>query len=168
MSDAREHSTERPSGPPPDEDAWATACEEDLADERARRRAARGPQPGDAADELRKLADALTDRLGRLGAGLGPGVGMAAGPLAAQARAAIEPVIERNADVLHHLAGAGHELLAAYRAAVLGPGRERQDPDVTAERADGPGDKAADPGADKPGETAGPEGGGGPGPSGQR
>lgn len=35
-----------------------------------------------------------------------------------QARAAVEPVIERNPDVFDHLAAAGTELLAAYRSAV--------------------------------------------------
>ncbi|WP_110945776.1 DUF5304 family protein [Streptomyces avicenniae] len=98
----------------PEADAWARAAEEDLAAERERRRARYGPPPpGSAADELRKLADAVTDRL----AGLG--LGLATGPLAAQARAAIEPVIERNAEAFQHLANAGQELLAAYRAAAL-------------------------------------------------
>ncbi|GAA3237653.1 hypothetical protein GCM10020256_57300 [Streptomyces thermocoprophilus] len=35
-----------------------------------------------------------------------------------QAKAAVEPVIERNPDVFEHLAAAGNELLAAYRSAV--------------------------------------------------
>ncbi len=35
-----------------------------------------------------------------------------------QAKAAVEPVIERNPDVFDHLAAAGGELLAAYRSAV--------------------------------------------------
>ncbi len=35
-----------------------------------------------------------------------------------QAKAAVEPVIERNPDVFDHLAAAGSELLAAYRSAV--------------------------------------------------
>ncbi|MFR9722300.1 DUF5304 family protein [Streptomyces sp. MS19] len=116
MSDStpgREHETPRGPGDP-DADAWATAAEEDLAEERARRRARYGaPPPGSAADELRRLADAVTDRL----AGLG--LGVATGPLAAQARAAVEPLIERNAEAFQHLANAGQELLAAYRAAAL-------------------------------------------------
>ncbi|MDT0346562.1 DUF5304 domain-containing protein [Streptomyces litchfieldiae] len=148
MSDVSENPAEEPAGPAPeaDSDAWATACGEDLDEERARRRAKYHAPTGDAAEELRKLADALTDQLGRLGASLGPGVGLAAGPLAAQARAALEPVIERNAEVFQHLAGAGQELLAAYRAAVLGqegrwtrgaaPRPERD----TAARRDGDGD----------------------------
>ncbi|MGK5534157.1 DUF5304 family protein [Streptomyces sp. URMC 129] len=109
-----------PTPPPPDPDAWATACEEDLTAERARRRERYGAPPGDAAAELRALADAVTERIGRLGRALGPGIGMAAGPLADRARAALDPVIERNADTFQHLANAGQELLAAYRAAVLG------------------------------------------------
>lgn len=35
-----------------------------------------------------------------------------------QAKAAVEPVIERNPDLFDHLAAAGGELLAAYRSAV--------------------------------------------------
>jgi hypothetical protein len=131
MSDTSENADAQPAGqqPPADPDAWSAACEEDLDAERARRRARYGEQPGDAAEELRKLADALTDRLGELGRSLGPGVGLAAGPLAAQARAALEPVIERNAEVFQHLAGAGQELLAAYRAAVLGHERRWSRPE---------------------------------------
>jgi hypothetical protein len=97
-----------------DPDAWATACEEDLAAEQARRKERYGAPPLDAAQELRRLADAVTEQLGRFGAGLGLGTA----PLAAQARSALEPVIERNADVFQHLAAAGQELLAAYRSAV--------------------------------------------------
>lgn len=98
----------------PDPDAWATACQEDLDAEQARRRERYGPPPLDPAQELRRLADAVTEQLGRLGAGFGLG----AAPLASQARAALEPVIERNAEVFRHLAAAGQELLAAYRSAV--------------------------------------------------
>jgi hypothetical protein len=99
----------------PDPDAWATACQEDLAAEKARRQERYGAPPLDPAQELRRLADAVTDQLGRLGAGFGLG---AAAPLASQARAALEPVIERNAEVFRHLAAAGQELLAAYRSVV--------------------------------------------------
>jgi len=35
-----------------------------------------------------------------------------------QAKAAVEPVLERNPEVFDHLAAAGSELLAAYRSAV--------------------------------------------------
>ncbi|MDT0444073.1 DUF5304 family protein [Streptomyces johnsoniae] len=150
------------AGPEPDPDAWAAACEEDLAAERDRRRREYGEPTGDAADELRKLADAVAERLGHLGAalgsGLGPAAGLAAGPLAERARAAFEPVIERNADVIQHLAGAGQELLAAYRAAVLGqeqrwsrPQETADPPDRQAKRENGenPDDPEAPPGSQR-------------------
>jgi uncharacterized membrane protein YgcG len=107
----------------PDADAWATACEEDLAAEKARRRAEYGPQYGSAAEELRRLADAVSGKVAELGK---PFAGTLAASAAqsvaqqfiAQARAAVEPVVERNPQVFDHLAAAGGELLAAYRAAV--------------------------------------------------
>ncbi|MDT0323517.1 DUF5304 family protein [Streptomyces millisiae] len=105
-----------------DEDAWAEACAEDLAAERERRRREHGEPPpatGDAVEELRRLAEAITGQLGRLGGSLGGLGGLAGAGLAAQARAAVEPVLERNAEAIQHLANAGQELLAAYRAAVL-------------------------------------------------
>ncbi|MFJ2114875.1 MULTISPECIES: DUF5304 domain-containing protein [unclassified Streptomyces] len=112
MSDA----TERPDA---DADAWATACAEDLAAEKERRRAAYGPPPGSAAEELRKLVDAVADKVSSLP---GPLFGIAAQgavqQLLNQAKAAVEPVIERNPGVFDHLAAAGGELLAAYRSAV--------------------------------------------------
>ncbi|WP_432135585.1 MULTISPECIES: DUF5304 domain-containing protein [unclassified Streptomyces] len=106
-----------------DADAWATACAEDLAAEKARRRTEYGPPPGSAAEELRKFVDAVADRLSGLRS---PLLGSVAGPAAEQvvrqvvrqAKAAVEPVIERNPDVIDHLAAAGGELLAAYRSAV--------------------------------------------------
>ncbi|GGJ24915.1 DUF5304 domain-containing protein [Streptomyces brasiliensis] len=106
-----------------DADAWATAVAEDLAAEKARRRAEYGPPPGSAAEELRKLVDAVADKLSGLQS---PLLGSVAGPAAQQvvrqvvqqAKAAVEPVIERNPDVFDHLAAAGTELLAAYRSAV--------------------------------------------------
>jgi hypothetical protein len=108
--------TERPAS---DSDAWAKACAEDLAAERARRRAQYGVPPGSAAEELRKLIDAVADKVSTLPA---PLAGMAAQgafqQLVHRARAAVDPVIERNPDVLDHLAAAGGELLAAYRSAV--------------------------------------------------
>ncbi len=121
MSDAEDQPVEqRPTGAgTADPDAWATATEEDLAAEQARRRERYGSPPPDPAEELRRLADAVTERIARLPGGLGLG----AAPLAAQARAAIEPVIERNAEVFQHLASAGQELLAAYRSAVEGQER---------------------------------------------
>ncbi|WP_406460680.1 DUF5304 domain-containing protein [Streptomyces sp. NBC_01622] len=106
-----------------DADAWATAAAEDLAAEKARRRTQYGPPPGSAAEELRKLVDTVTDKLSGLQS---PLLGQVAGPAAQQvvkqvvqqAKAAVEPVIERNPDVFDHLAAAGSELLAAYRSAV--------------------------------------------------
>ncbi|WP_329458265.1 DUF5304 domain-containing protein [Streptomyces sp. NBC_01497] len=108
--------SERPDGDP---DAWATACGEDLAAEKVRRRAVYGPPPASAADELRKFADAVADKLTSVG---NPLFGMAAQGAVQQflnqAKAAVEPVIERNPGFFDHLAAAGNELLAAYRSAV--------------------------------------------------
>jgi hypothetical protein len=106
-----------------DPDAWATACEEDLAAEKARRRAQYGPPPGSAAEELRKLVDTVADKLSGLQSPLFGAVasGTAQQMLnqaVRQAKAVVEPVIERNPDVFDHLAAAGSELLAAYRSAV--------------------------------------------------
>ena len=106
-----------------DADAWATACAEDLAAEKARRRTQYGPPPGSAAEELRKLVDNVAEKLSGLQS---PLLGGIAGPAAQQvvkqvveqAKAAVEPVIDRNPDVFDHLAAAGNELLAAYRSAV--------------------------------------------------
>ncbi|MFL4903610.1 DUF5304 domain-containing protein [Streptomyces sp. MMS24-I2-30] len=105
-----------------DADAWATACAEDLAAEKARRRAQYGPPPGSAAEELRKLVDAVADRLSGfqpplLGAVAGPAAQQVVRQVVQQAKAAVEPVIERNPAVFDHLAAAGSELLAAYRSA---------------------------------------------------
>ncbi|MFD7443422.1 DUF5304 domain-containing protein [Streptomyces sp. NPDC059909] len=117
MSDA----TERPAV---DADAWADACAEDLEAERARRRERYGPQPGSAAEELRKLMDAVADKMSSL---QNPLLGMAAQgavqQLISQAKAVVEPVVERNPQVFDHLAAAGNELLAAYRSAVEGQER---------------------------------------------
>ncbi|MFC8171488.1 DUF5304 domain-containing protein [Streptomyces sp. NPDC057242] len=105
-----------------DSDAWAKACAEDLEAERARRRAERGAGPESAAEEFRKLFEAVA---GKVSEGFG-------NPLLAgravrtvqqfvdQAKAAVEPVVERNPQVFDHLAAAGGELLAAYRSAVEG------------------------------------------------
>ncbi|MDQ0990420.1 DUF5304 domain-containing protein [Streptomyces sp. V3I7] len=108
-----------------DADAWATACAEDLAAEKARRRSEQAPPPGSAAEELRKLVDAVADKLSGvqsplLGAIAGPAAQQAVRQAVQQAKAAVEPVIERNPDVFDHLAAAGTELLAAYRSAVQG------------------------------------------------
>ncbi|MEU9360074.1 DUF5304 domain-containing protein [Streptomyces sp. NPDC048301] len=110
-------STDRPV----DDDAWAEACAEDLEAEKARRRAQYGQQQGSAAEELRKLIDAVADKVSSLQT---PLLGMAAQgtvqQVIRQARTAVEPVIERNPELFDHLAAAGSELLAAYRSAVEG------------------------------------------------
>jgi ABC-type transporter Mla subunit MlaD len=103
-------STERP-----DADAWAKASAEDTAAEHARRREQAGQGVGSAAEELRRLADAVTDRL----AGLrNPAVQLAAQGVISQVRSVVEPIKDRNPDVFDHLTAAGAELLAAYRSAV--------------------------------------------------
>ncbi|MER6524426.1 DUF5304 domain-containing protein [Streptomyces sp. NPDC001508] len=139
-----------------DADAWATACAEDLAAEKARRRAEYGPPPGSAADELRRIVDAVADRLSGLQS---PLLGTVAGPAAQQvvrqvvqqAKAAVEPVIERNPDVFDHLAAAGNELLAAYRSAVQSQEHRWTTP------ADGPKDATKDDDdRDDRGEGTGP------------
>jgi hypothetical protein len=106
-----------------DADAWAKACAEDLAAERARRRDRYSPPPGSAAEELRKLIDAVADKLSGLqsplfGAAASGAAQQVVQQVVQQAKAAVEPVIERNPDVFDHLAAAGSELLAAYRSAV--------------------------------------------------
>ena len=106
-----------------DADAWSTACAEDLAAEKARRRVEYGAPPGSAAEELRKLVDAVSDKLSSiqsplLGSVAGPAAQQVVRQVVEQAKAAVEPVIERNPDVFDHLAAAGSELLAAYRSAV--------------------------------------------------
>ncbi|MGY5007614.1 DUF5304 domain-containing protein [Streptomyces sp. 900105755] len=106
-----------------DDDAWATACAEDLEAEKARRRVQYGPPPGSAAEELRRLVDAVADKLSGiqtplLGAVAGPAAQQVVRQVVQQAKNAVEPVIERNPDVFDHLAAAGSELLAAYRSAV--------------------------------------------------
>lgn len=118
-----------------DADAWATACEEDLAAEKARRRAQYGPPPGAAAEELRKLLDTVADKLSGLqspllGAVAGGAAQQMVNQVVRQAKAAVEPVIERNPDVFDHLAAAGGELLAAYRSAVEAQERRWTDRDA--------------------------------------
>ncbi len=118
--------TEDTGAPEPratDDDAWATACAEDLAREKERRRSGQDRPQGSAAEELRKLVDAVTDKLSTLqspllGAVAGPAAQQMVRQVVQQARAAVEPVVERNPDVFDHLAAAGGELLAAYRSAV--------------------------------------------------
>lgn len=120
MSDA----TER-EAPEVDADAWEKACAEDLAAERARRRAQYGAPTGSAAEELRKLVDAVSEKLSGLqtpllGAVAQGAVEQTIKQVVREAKAAVEPVIERNPDVFDHLAAAGSELLAAYRSAARG------------------------------------------------
>jgi Family of unknown function (DUF5304) len=130
----------------PDADAWATASAEDIAAENNRRRAQSGYGPGSAAEELRRLADAVADRIADLG---NPTVTMAAQGLASQVKAVVEPIRDRNPDVFDHLAAAGSELLAAYRSAVA-----RQERRWTAEA------KGADEGrGEGGGQGGGPDGG---------
>ncbi|MDI3422786.1 DUF5304 domain-containing protein [Streptomyces luteolus] len=106
----------------PEADAWEKACAEDLAAEQARRRAQYGSaEPGSAAEELRKLMDAVADKLSAFQAPIaGTAAQGAVQHFMEQAKAAVEPVIERNPEVFDHLANAGSELLAAYRSAVFG------------------------------------------------
>ncbi|MEU3735849.1 DUF5304 domain-containing protein [Streptomyces sp. NPDC032198] len=125
MSDATEREVPEPEAADTDADAWAKACAEDLAAEKARRRAQYGPPPGSAGEELRKLVDAVSEKLSGLqtpllGAVAQGAVEQTVRQVVQQARAAVEPVIERNPDVFDHLAAAGGELLAAYRSAVEG------------------------------------------------
>ncbi|MET9165412.1 DUF5304 domain-containing protein [Streptomyces cellulosae] len=123
--DARDDRAGAPAEAPSEvhADAWATAAAEDLEAERARRRARHGTPPGSAAEEFRKLVDAVADKLSGLqtpllGAVAGPAAQQVVRQVVQQTKAAVEPVIERNPDVFDHLAAAGSELLAAYRSAV--------------------------------------------------
>ncbi|MCQ4208499.1 DUF5304 domain-containing protein [Streptomyces longispororuber] len=153
MSDA----TEQPA-PQVDADAWEKACAEDLAAEQARRRAEHGAPPGSAAEELRRLVDAVTEKLSSvqapfLGAVAQGTAEQVAKQVVRQARSVVEPVIERNSDVLDHLAAAGSELLAAYRSAVEGQERRwtqrSTDPTATGDAKDA--DGSANPKDEGPG-----------------
>ncbi|MFB6985798.1 DUF5304 domain-containing protein [Streptomyces sp. NPDC056304] len=128
---------------PVDDDAWAKACAEDLEAEKARRRTQYGPPPGSAAEELRKLVDAVTDKVSSLGTPLfGATAQGTVQQIIKQAKSAVEPIIERNPDVFDHIAAAGSELLAAYRSAVEGQERRWT---RGAEDSAPPGKKAGDP-----------------------
>ncbi|MFD0033959.1 DUF5304 domain-containing protein [Streptomyces sp. NPDC055059] len=151
MSDA----TEQPA-PEADADAWEQACAEDLAEEKARRRAEYGPPPGSAAEELRKLVDAVAEKLSGLQTPLLGAVAQGTAQqvvsqVVKQAKAAVEPVVERNPEVFDHLAAAGNELLAAYRSAV-----ERQEQRWTQRSSDAQAGRAAEDDTDPRDE--GPEG----------
>lgn len=106
--------TDRPAA-----DAWAKASAEDIAAEHARRRAEAGQGAGSAADELRRLAEAVGEAVNdRLAALRNPAVQLAAQGVMSQVRSVVEPILDRNPDVFDHLNAAGTELLAAYRSAV--------------------------------------------------
>ncbi|MBW1601657.1 DUF5304 family protein [Streptomyces sp. JJ66] len=127
MSDARgrEPHGQDDAGPTPtgtggDADAWADACAEDLAAERARRRARYAQEPGSAAEELRRLAETVAGKLAGLTGGSAAQGQDWARQVVEGARAAVEPVVRRNPQVFEHLSAAGNELLAAYRSAVSG------------------------------------------------
>ncbi|WP_037668952.1 DUF5304 domain-containing protein [Streptomyces griseus] len=145
-----------------DDDAWATACAEDLAEEKARRRAEYGPPPGSAAEELRKFFDTVTDKLSGLqspllGAVAGPAAQQVVRQVVEQAKAAVEPVMERNPDVFDHLAAAGNELLAAYRSAVQAQEQRWTARAGDPKRPDKPADDPSDPRDDRDnGEGTGP------------
>ncbi|MDT9687976.1 DUF5304 domain-containing protein [Streptomyces sp. P9(2023)] len=129
-----------------DSDAWAKACAEDLEAEKARRRAASGAEPGSAAEEFRKLFDAVAEKVSGL---RGPLAGMAAQgtvqQFVNQAKAAVEPIVERNPQVFDHLAAAGNELLAAYRSAVESHETRWTRDEPNDPRRDGPAQDAKDP-----------------------
>ncbi|GGT22755.1 DUF5304 domain-containing protein [Streptomyces purpureus] len=150
MSDA----TERPAA---DSDAWAKACAEDLEAEKARRRAEQGGEPGSAADEFRKLFDAVADKVSSLKS---PLFGMAAQggvqQFVQQAKAVVEPVIERNPQVFDHLAAAGNELLAAYRSAVEGHERRWTREQTWSDRASAQDGPATEPGTEPDGPRGNP------------
>lgn len=130
---------------PVDGDAWADACAEDLAAEKARRRAQYGPPPGSAAEELRKLVDAVADKVSSLQTPLlGVAAQGAVQQAIRQAKSAVEPVIERNPELFDHLAAAGNELLAAYRSAVEGQESRWTRTTEGASGAAGPAKKAAE------------------------
>ncbi|GGX61929.1 DUF5304 domain-containing protein [Streptomyces fructofermentans] len=129
-----------------DADAWAKACAEDLAAEKARRRTEQGRPPSSAAEELRKLVDAVAEKLSGaqsplFGAVAGGAAQQMVNQVVQQAKAAVEPVIERNPDVFDHLAAAGSELLAAYRSAV-----EAQEGRWTRDTSSRPKDEGTGPG----------------------
>ncbi|MFI9264037.1 DUF5304 domain-containing protein [Streptomyces werraensis] len=156
--DARDARAEAPSEV--HDDAWATAAAEDLEAERARRRARHGPPPGSAAEEFKKLVDAVADKLSDLrppllGGVAGPAAQQVVRQVVQQAKAAVEPVIERNPDVFDHLAAAGSELLAAYRSAVQDQERRwtaRDTPPRDPEERRDPGDDPGDDPGTGPGE----------------
>ncbi|MBU7599517.1 DUF5304 domain-containing protein [Streptomyces sp. P38-E01] len=133
-SPKRSERSESPRGSEePDGSAWAEACAEDLAAERARRREQAGERPASAADEFGRLVDSVARRISDFTTPLAGAAGESAGRRAAEstaeqwsrqlaegAKELLGPVVERNPRVLEHLAAAGSELLSAYQAAVSG------------------------------------------------
>ena len=116
MSETLSSSAQPPSAQEsPDADAWASACAEDTAEQASKRRVREAYRPGSAADELRRLAEAVAERVQDLGA---PLMGLPAQALLSQAKSALGQARDRNPDLFDHLAAAGNELLAAYRSAV--------------------------------------------------
>lgn len=83
-----------------------------------------GPQPGSAAEELRKLIDAVADKVSSLQS---PLLGMAAQgtvqQVIRQAKSAVEPVIERNPDLFDHLAAMRQRTPRRLPIRGRGPGR---------------------------------------------
>ncbi|MGK5632473.1 DUF5304 domain-containing protein [Streptomyces sp. URMC 123] len=157
--------TERPLDDSVDADAWARACAEDLAAERDRRRGRPAGEPGSAADELRKLVDAVADKLSAFQAPLAGAVAQdAVRQFVDRAKAAVEPVIERNPQVFDHLAAAGTELMAAYRAAVTGSAAGTG---AGSDAAAGAADTTGDAGAERR-RGEGADGPSGPGPDERR
>ncbi|MFG2296696.1 DUF5304 domain-containing protein [Streptomyces sp. NPDC048603] len=129
---------------PADDDAWAKACAEDLAAERARRTernaaGGSGSGTGTAAEELFKLFEAVADKVSGLNNPLfGTAAQGAVRQFVNQAKSAAKPVIERNPEVFDHLAAAGSELLAAYRTAVEGHERRWTRGDTTGDHTEQP------------------------------
>ncbi|MCK1796321.1 DUF5304 domain-containing protein [Streptomyces sp. XM4193] len=133
-SPKRPERSESPRGPEePDGSAWAEACAEDLAAERARRREQAGERPASAADEFGRLVDSVARRISDFTTPLAGAAGESAGRRAAEstaehwsrqladgAKELLGPIVERNPRVMEHLAAAGSELLSAYQAAVTG------------------------------------------------
>lgn len=161
----------------PDADAWAKACAEDLAAERARRQQRYGSQTGSAADEFGRLVDSVAQKIAEFTTPLAGAAGETAGRRAAEsaaekwtrqvadgAKAVFGPVAERNPKVLEHLVAAGSELVSAYQAAVAGQEQRWTRGDaggVGVTRVEGEAPQPA-PSADQEDGAREPEGGGAP------
>ncbi|MDJ0341126.1 DUF5304 family protein [Streptomyces sp. H10-C2] len=125
----------------PEADAWAKASAEDTAAEHARRREQAGQGVGSAAEELRRLAEAVSERLAEF---RNPAVTLAAQTVISQVKSVVEPIRERNPEVFEHLSSAGVELLAAYRSAVAGHETRWTAGDTTSARDTTAGRRASD------------------------